>query len=60
MAWALHQQHARQVHAATFAWHKPSVRVLEKVGMMPIGVREHDTMGEMVVFGIGPSASTPH
>jgi ribosomal-protein-alanine N-acetyltransferase len=52
IAWALQQPGARAVHASTFAWHRPSLRVLEKVGMTRIGVREHETMGEMVIYGI--------
>jgi ribosomal-protein-alanine N-acetyltransferase len=50
VAWALGQPAVRAVQAATFAWHRASVRVLEKVGMLRIGVREHETMGEMIVF----------
>jgi RimJ/RimL family protein N-acetyltransferase len=52
VAWALRQPGARAVHASTFAWHKASVRVLEKVGMKPVGTSEHETMGEMVIYGI--------
>ena len=57
VAWALAQPGARAVHASTFAWHYASVRVLEKVGMTRVGVRDHDTMGEMLVFGIAHHAS---
>ncbi len=52
VAWALAEGGARAVHASTFAWHRASVRVLEKVGMTAVSVREHDTMGEMLVYGI--------
>jgi ribosomal-protein-alanine N-acetyltransferase len=45
----------RAVQAATFAWHRASVRVLEKVRMLRMGVREHETMGEMIVFERRPS-----
>jgi RimJ/RimL family protein N-acetyltransferase len=38
------------VQAATFAWHVPSLRVIGKVGMTRVGTRDHETMGEMVVF----------
>jgi RimJ/RimL family protein N-acetyltransferase len=48
--WALEQAGVRSVLATTFAWHKASVRVLEKVGMTAIGSREHETMGEMLVY----------
>jgi ribosomal-protein-alanine N-acetyltransferase len=48
--WALSQPGVRAVQAATFAWHRPSLRVLEKVGMTGAGAREHETLGEMLVF----------
>src|SRR5581483_9907807 len=48
--WALAQERVRAVQAATFGWHQPSLRVLAKTGMRPIGSREHETLGEMVVF----------
>lgn len=50
VAWALEQPGVDLVQAATFAWHRASVRVLEKVGMSPTGTREHDLLGEMLVF----------
>jgi ribosomal-protein-alanine N-acetyltransferase len=52
VAWALGHDHSvvKAVQAATFAWHRASVRVLEKVGMTIVGVRDHETMGEMVVY----------
>lgn len=50
VAWALEQPGVQTVQAATFAWHRASVRVLEKVGMVRAGVREHDLLGEMLVF----------
>jgi RimJ/RimL family protein N-acetyltransferase len=48
--WALAERAVRAVQAATFAWHRASVRVLEKVGMVPSGTRHHETMGEMLVY----------
>jgi RimJ/RimL family protein N-acetyltransferase len=48
--WALAQQGVVAVQAATFGWHTPSLRVIEKVGMVAAGSREHDTLGEMLVF----------
>jgi RimJ/RimL family protein N-acetyltransferase len=52
VAWALGHPTGvvKAVQAATFAWHRASVRVLEKVGMTVIGLRDHETMGEMVVY----------
>jgi len=51
--WALEQPRSRCVQATTFAWHRASIRVLEKVGMTHVGVREHETMGEMLVYERG-------
>lgn len=50
LGWALEQREVRAVRAATFAWHRASLRVIEKVGMVKVGVRDHETMGELVVF----------
>jgi RimJ/RimL family protein N-acetyltransferase len=50
VAWALAQERVRVVQAATFPWHVPSLRVLEKVGMARAGEREHEILGEMIVF----------
>jgi RimJ/RimL family protein N-acetyltransferase len=50
VSWALAQDEVRAVQAATFAWHRPSLRVIEKVGMTQVGRREHDLLGEMLVF----------
>jgi len=48
--WAFTQPGVRAVQAATFAWHVPSLRVIEKVGMVRVGTREHELLGEMLVF----------
>lgn len=48
--WALAQANVRAVQATTFAWHKASLRVIEKLGMTPCGTREHEMLGEMLVF----------
>jgi ribosomal-protein-alanine N-acetyltransferase len=50
VAWALQQPGVRAVRATTFGWHRPSLRVIEKVGMTRVGLREHETMGELIVF----------
>jgi len=52
VAWAFEQPGVRAVRATTFGWHRPSLRVIEKVGMARVGVREHETMGELVVFEV--------
>lgn len=48
--WALAHAHVRAVQAATFAWHRASLRVIEKVGMVLATTREHETLGELVVY----------
>jgi len=50
--WALEQPGIWAVRATTFVWHRASVRVLEKVGMHPIGREEHELLGEMIIFEI--------
>ena len=48
--WALAEEGVLAVQATTFAWHHPSLRVIANVGMSRVGSREHETMGEMLVF----------
>ena len=55
VAWAFEQPRVRAVRATTFGWHRPSLRVIEKVGMVRVGVREHETMGELIVFEVQKS-----
>jgi RimJ/RimL family protein N-acetyltransferase len=50
LRWALDEAGVRVVRATTFAWHVPSLRVIEKVGMVRAGTRDHETMGELLVF----------
>jgi RimJ/RimL family protein N-acetyltransferase len=51
--WALADPAVRVVQATTFAWHRPSLRVIEKIGMKHIGTRDHELMGELLVFERG-------
>jgi RimJ/RimL family protein N-acetyltransferase len=48
--WALAQTGIRAVQATTFPWHVASLAVIRKVGMQQVGTREHDTLGELLVF----------
>ena len=48
--WALQHEFVRAVRATTFSWHKPSLRVMEKIGMSQVGVEQHDMLGEMLVY----------
>ncbi|MBP6839898.1 MAG: GNAT family N-acetyltransferase, partial [Kofleriaceae bacterium] len=48
--WALAQPGIVAVQATTFTWHAASLRVIHKLGMTRVGARDHDTLGELVVF----------
>jgi RimJ/RimL family protein N-acetyltransferase len=48
--WALAQAGIEAVQATTFPWHLASLGVIRRLGMQPIGTREHDTLGELLVF----------
>lgn len=48
--WALVQDGIAAVQATTFPWHVASLGVIKRLGMQLIGSREHDTLGELLVF----------
>lgn len=48
--WALAQAGIAAVHATTFPWHVASLGVIRNLGMQLVGTREHDTLGELLVF----------
>lgn len=48
--WALQQPGIQAVQATTFPWHYASLGVIHHIGMCPVGTREHDTLGELLVF----------
>ena len=50
VAWALDQPGITAVQATTFPWHVASLGVIRRVGMIPIGTRDHDTLGDLLVF----------
>jgi [ribosomal protein S5]-alanine N-acetyltransferase len=50
VAWALTQPGIEAVRATTFAWHRASLRVIEKLGMRHVETREHETLGELLIF----------
>ena len=50
MEWALAQDGIAAVQATTFPWHHASLAVIRKLGMQPCGTREHDMLGELLVF----------
>jgi [ribosomal protein S5]-alanine N-acetyltransferase len=48
--WALEQPDVAAVRATTPPWHMASRRVLEKVGFVIVGTREHELLGELLGF----------
>jgi ribosomal-protein-alanine N-acetyltransferase len=48
--WALGQPGVLVVAATTPPWHAASIRVLEKSGLVRIGVEAHETLGEVLRF----------
>jgi [ribosomal protein S5]-alanine N-acetyltransferase len=48
--WALEQEGVVAVRATTFPWHLASLRVIQKMGMSQVGTREHELLGELLVF----------
>lgn len=48
--WALAQPGITAVQATTFPWHMASLGVIRKVGMRQVATRDHDTLGELLVF----------
>lgn len=48
--WALAQDGIAAVQATTFPWHLASLGVIKKLGMQQVGTRDHDTLGELLVF----------
>ena len=48
--WALGHPDVHTVQATTFPWHRASLGVIRKLGMVPCGRREHDVLGELLVF----------
>jgi [ribosomal protein S5]-alanine N-acetyltransferase len=52
VAWALDQPGIRAVQATTFPWHRASLRVIEKCGMRHVATREHEVLGELLVFEV--------
>jgi RimJ/RimL family protein N-acetyltransferase len=48
--WAVAQHGILAVQATTFPWHLASLGVIRNLGMVQIGTRDHDTLGELLVF----------
>jgi ribosomal-protein-alanine N-acetyltransferase len=50
VGWALEQEGVVAVRATTHPWHLASLRVIQKIGMTQVGTREHELLGELLVF----------
>jgi RimJ/RimL family protein N-acetyltransferase len=50
--WALAQEGVVAVTATTLPWHRASLRVIEKIGMRRVGTRDHELLGELLVFEV--------
>jgi len=50
--WALGEDGVVAVRATTHPWHAASLRVMTKVGMVHIGEREHETLGDLLVYEV--------
>ena len=48
--WALAHESIAAVQATTFPWHVASLGVIKRLGMTLVGTRDHDTLGELLVF----------
>jgi [ribosomal protein S5]-alanine N-acetyltransferase len=48
--WALSEPGIVAVQATTVPWHLASLRVISKLGMMAAGSRDHEVLGELLVF----------
>ena len=48
--WALAHPECRAVRATTMQWHTASMRVIQKLGMVQVDTRDHELLGELLVF----------
>jgi RimJ/RimL family protein N-acetyltransferase len=48
--WALAQPGITAIQATTFPWHAASLGVIKHLGMRQVATRDHDTLGELLVF----------
>lgn len=48
--WALRQRGIDAVQATTFPWHTASLGVIRNLGMEQVATREHDILGELLIF----------
>ncbi|MEI8256614.1 MAG: GNAT family protein [Deltaproteobacteria bacterium] len=50
--WALAQPGVKRITATTPPFHRASERVLERLGMRRVGIREHELLGELVEWAM--------
>ncbi len=50
--WALAQEGIVAVRATTLPWHKASLRVIQKIGMTFLETREHEILGDLLIFEV--------
>ena len=48
--WALSHSDIHAVQATTFPWHFASLGVIKKLEMVQVGLRDHESLGELLVF----------
>jgi RimJ/RimL family protein N-acetyltransferase len=48
--WALAHEDIVAVRATTMPWHVASLRVIAKIGMVQVETRDHELLGELLVF----------
>jgi RimJ/RimL family protein N-acetyltransferase len=57
--WALEQPGILAVQATTLPWHRASLRVIEKLGMVKVDSRDHELLGELYVFEVRRGCERP-
>lgn len=57
--WALSQPGVRVITATTPPFHPASMRVLERLGMKRAGTRDHELLGELMVWSLASRSAVP-
>jgi RimJ/RimL family protein N-acetyltransferase len=59
VAWAFEQPEVHEITATTPPFHHASIRVLERLGMKRSGTRDHELLGELLVWSLEREWSAP-
>jgi RimJ/RimL family protein N-acetyltransferase len=59
VAWAFEQPEVREITATTPPFHQASIRVLERLGMKRTGTRDHELLGELLVWSVKRDSVVP-